>query len=373
MPSPTAPRLHALDGVRALAASLVVLHHLGATNAASSLAESGYRLAAALLGGGTAGGVELFFVLSGVVLARPYLRSKRPMNVTSYFSRRVKRLYPPFLIAWLLTGLTVYLTSKFPTWWTQSAILPSFQWQVWLQQIGIIYWGSTPYNFAWWSLGTEVAFYLIFPLSILLFRYVAENRTLPIPIFVLSILASSFAFVHPILSVAAFDKLIVYSSCFCGGLLLAAVDFAPAARRSLALAGIAWVICSVYFEVLNPHVGWGLLAFAVVSSASDHGTAAEKTLSRPLLVWLGERSYSLFLTHDTVIILTYLFISTFEKSRGVAYLLETRLLAIPLMVLAAMLLFHFVERRFAKNLVTADAFWPWSISRNSTSAHADSA
>jgi peptidoglycan/LPS O-acetylase OafA/YrhL len=56
---------------------LVILNHFGGTNGALKLAEHGYRLAGAVLNGVTAGGVELFFTLSGVVLARPYLASPR--------------------------------------------------------------------------------------------------------------------------------------------------------------------------------------------------------------------------------------------------------------------------------------------------------
>ena len=370
MSSSTTQRLHALDGVRAVAASLVVLHHFGATNGAITLAAHGYRLTGALISGVTAGGVELFFVLSGVVLARPYLRAKRPMIVTSYFLRRVQRLFPPFLVAWLVSGLSIYLAASFPTWWIVSENLPPFHLQDWLQQIGIIYWGDRLYNPPVWSLSTEVVFYLLVPLLIPLFRHVPESRILVIPFFIVSILASTLAFAHPLLSLTVFNRLIMYSSCFCGGMLLAAVDFTPIVRRSVAFAGAAWVVCSAYVEALNPHVGWGLLAFALVSSASDYNTAIEKVLSRPLFVWVGERSYSLFLTHWAVILLTYHGVSRLTASKGAAYFLETRILAAPLMLLAAMLLFHFVERRFAKNLVTANAFWPWSVSRGETNAYA---
>jgi hypothetical protein len=43
---------------------------------------------------------------------------------------------------------------------------------------------------------------------------------------------------------------------------------------------------------------------------------------------------------------------------------------VPLILLTAMLLFHFVERRFAKNLVTANAFWPWNLSQSNKEAYA---
>jgi peptidoglycan/LPS O-acetylase OafA/YrhL len=365
-----APRLHALDGVRAVAVSLVALHHLGAFNAAIRLSETGHKIAGSLLFGVTAGGVELFFVLSGVVLARPYLRAKRPMIPSSYLLRRVYRLFPPFLVAWLVAGLSIYLAANFPTWWTQTENLPKFNLLVWLEQIGILYWGAALYNNAWWSLSTEVVFYLLFPLFIPLFRHVSESHRLAIPIFLLTVSASVFAFAHPIFSAPVFNRLIVYSSCFCAGMLLAAIDFRPMATRRLAIAGISWAICSAYVAGLNPHVGWGLLAFALVSEASDNGTALETALSKPIFVWLGERSYSIFLTHFAVIVLVFHGVSELTTSKGAAYFFATRLLSVPLILLTAMLLFHFVERRFAKNLVTANAFWPWNLSQSNKEAYA---
>jgi peptidoglycan/LPS O-acetylase OafA/YrhL len=78
-----ATRIHALDGLRAIAASLVVTHHL---------IGSGSSLAATLIQSATESGVELFFVLSGVVLGPRYIREGRPLVVRDYFRRRVERL-----------------------------------------------------------------------------------------------------------------------------------------------------------------------------------------------------------------------------------------------------------------------------------------
>jgi peptidoglycan/LPS O-acetylase OafA/YrhL len=211
-------------------------------------------------------------------------------------------------------------------------------------------------------------FYLIFPLLIQLFRPIPAHKMLTIPYFIFSIFASIFAAFHPLVPLAVFNYLVVYSSCFCGGMLLAAVDFGPKVRGCLAIAGATWVVGAAYLEALNTHVGWGLLAVALVSSASDYSTNNEHVLSKPLFVWLGERSYSLFLTHGMVINLVYEGVSSLTPTRGAVYLLVSRLVAIPLILFAAILLFHFVERRFATNLVTADAFWPWSKTVSSRAA-----
>jgi hypothetical protein len=53
-------------------------------------------------------------------------------------------------------------------------------------------------------------------------------------------------------------------------------------------------------------------------------------------------------------------VSFFVGWRTFAYGLATRLIGLPLALLMAMLLFHFVERRFARGLVSAEHFWPTS-------------
>lgn len=73
-PPDLSQRLHALDGLRAVAACLVVADHLGVGSVAVSLRSAGYSSLANLVGGATASGVELFFVLSAIVLAGPYVQ-----------------------------------------------------------------------------------------------------------------------------------------------------------------------------------------------------------------------------------------------------------------------------------------------------------
>jgi hypothetical protein len=70
-----------------------------------------------------------------------------------------------------------------------------------------------------------------------------------------------------------------------------------------------------------------------------------------------------FLTHSAVIVLAYCGVSILTTTKGAEYFLATRLLAVPLMLLATILLFHFIEPRFAKGLEAAAAFWPRSLSR----------
>ena len=75
-------------------------------------------------------------------------------------------------------------------------------------------------------------------------------------------------------------------------------------------------------------------------------------------MFLGERSYSLFLTHYSVIEITCWLTSMTVGGKGAAYFIATRLIAVSLSMLTAMALFRYVERYFATGLVTGDDFWP---------------
>ena len=358
----TRARFHQLDGLRAIAASLVVVHHCTANTIAQSLAARGHAYAAEMLKTLTSSGVELFFVLSGVVLLRPYLRNARPMEPLVYFKRRVQRLWPPFVAAWVISGAVVFLMTRFPTWWTRSAGLPDFKLSGWFSQIGIIYFGSriSAYNFAWWSLTIEVLFYLLVPLLVpLAVLRMMTRRGMFAALVVAAALSVWAADARLNLPVWALPprSFLVYLPCFAVGILLARYDLPRRWGIAIATIGAAYCLAAFRYPALNVHFGWGLFYFGVVTVAMSGGRLA-RFLGSWHLVWLGERSYSLFLVHFAVFSAVCHVVSLLTTHKGLTYVLTTRLIEVPLALLVAMLIFHFIERRFARNLVTAENFWP---------------
>lgn len=353
-------RFHQLDGLRAIAATLVVLHHAGAASVAQSLSERGHPYLAELLKTLTSSGVELFFVLSGVVLLRPYLRSRRPMDPLTYFSRRLQRLWPPFVAAWVLAGIVVFLMTRYPTWWTRTAGLPDFTVLGWVSQIGIIYFGKAAYNFAWWSLTIEVLFYLLVPLLVPFFvlRMMTRRGMLIVVMAAagVSVLAINAAVAIPDWAIPP-EKFFWYLPCFAAGILLARYDLPPHCGAGGIVIGTVYCLLAFRFARLNVHVGWAAIYFGVVTLAMSPGALARRLSSWPL-VWLGERSYSLFLVHFAVFSGVCHAVSMVTTHKDFQYVLITRFIEIPMALLVSMLIFHFIERRFARNLVTADNFWP---------------
>ena len=111
-------------------------------------------------------GVSLFFMISGFILALPWLGPDRRPALGAYFWRRLTRLEPPYLLS--LVGLTIayYLTKHEPTPGLIQHLLVSMAYPHTL-----IFNSLNPVNCVTWSLKTEIQFYALLPLiALVLFR-----------------------------------------------------------------------------------------------------------------------------------------------------------------------------------------------------------
>jgi peptidoglycan/LPS O-acetylase OafA/YrhL len=81
--------------------------------------------------------------------------------------------------------------------------------------------------------------------------------------------------------------------------------------------------------------------------------------SKPELVWLGERSYSLFLTHYAVIAVVCDLTAGEVSQKGVLYFAMSRVCSLIASLVVACALFQLVEARFAHGLATARQLVPW--------------
>lgn len=144
-----APRLPGLDLIRAVAISWVMIYHgslFGLTSQDYWLVRFGWM------------GVDLFFVLSGFLIAgqllRPWARGVAP-SYSRFFGRRLLRTLPAYLVV-------VALYFLFPGVRDRADIAPLWQFltfsENWLVDM------STPKAFSHvWSLCVEEQFYLVFP------------------------------------------------------------------------------------------------------------------------------------------------------------------------------------------------------------------
>jgi mycarose O-acyltransferase len=357
-------RLHALDGLRALAVGLVFLHH-GATSAiAQSLLDHGHAAAGRALGSLTAAGVELFFCLSGVVLLRRYLRTPGPFDARTYFRRRFTRLYPPFAAAWLFAGAAIWVVGENPTWWTAISRLPRFDPADFAAESALGIGGGGAYNWAWWSLAPEMVFYATVPLIVGALRR-RRDPDAAVRWLLLSggLLSMVFFYFAPTASHGQVATMFAqYFVCFCVGILLARRPLTATERRLSLAAGVALLALAFASPRANVHVGYAFLFMPLIDACMRGTPAASRLFGGAGMVWLGERSYSLFLTHYSVINISCLAASAMFP-KGAAYFAVSRGLSVVGSLVVACLLFGLVERWFARGLVTADRLFPWSAPR----------
>ena len=159
-----------IDGLRFIAIISVVLFHLSGTIHEKNMhvyidGENQYSGLRKYLGHGHYG-VQLFFAISGFILALPfakhYLTGAKKATLKQYFLRRVTRLEPPyFLVMISLFLFIVFVQHKYPFEMLFRSLLAS------LTYTHNFFYGRNviPYiNGVAWTLEIEVQFYILAPL-----------------------------------------------------------------------------------------------------------------------------------------------------------------------------------------------------------------
>ena len=145
----------AIDGLRALAVFAVVLYHLGI-----SWIPGGFL------------GVDLFFVISGYVITRLILdsiESANGLDIKKFYAARIRRLFPGLIVLLIVTSVTIALFAPdairrfikdvpYVLSGTNNWHLVALQ-QDYFQAIG-----RPPLLQHTWSLAVEFQFYLIWPI-----------------------------------------------------------------------------------------------------------------------------------------------------------------------------------------------------------------
>jgi peptidoglycan/LPS O-acetylase OafA/YrhL len=110
-------------------------------------------------------GVDVFFVLSGFILATVY-QDLSPAGVARFFVKRIARLYPLNLaILAVLAGAVATGAVRLGSW----ATWPTLPWFVFMVE-PYAPWPILSWNIATWSIGIELACYLCFPLVLMTIR-----------------------------------------------------------------------------------------------------------------------------------------------------------------------------------------------------------
>jgi peptidoglycan/LPS O-acetylase OafA/YrhL len=312
-------RVASLTGIRAVAALLVVGTHAAYTTGKYVHGYFGLVCSRMEIG------VPIFFVLSGFLLFRPWVKSLATdgpaPSVSRYAWHRVRRIMP----AYTVTVLAAYLVYEFRT----AGPNPGHTWIGLFRNLTLtqIYTGNYLGSYLhqgltqMWSLAVEVAFYVVLPLlAYLLLVVVCQRRWRPaLLLAALAALAlitpAWLIFVHLTTSLPNGARLWLptYLVWFLAGMALAVLQ--AMGVRCYAFAAIPLAVIS-YFIASTPIAGApttspqglsealvkagfyaAIAALAVAPLAlGNRGWYARLLASRPM-VWLGEISYEIFLIH----------------------------------------------------------------------------
>ena len=283
-----------LTSLRGFAALIVVAYHVDIF-----YYHDGGMLHPVLKGGIAC--VDIFFILSGFILAKVYwdLPFK---GISAFFIKRIFRLYPLHIFVMLLLGVMVGvaslahipLNSKFP-WGTYPAVLLLLQPFLYSEPVG--------WNTPSWSIGIELACYALFPLGIAALREASQRLCLII--FALLCVLEFFHLRHYANSIAGYGALWRgMVGFFSGASLCAMLRPSPMPRKDiislLEWLGVAGVIASLIVDI-----PWGVAltgALLIGSLSFDAGVIAG-FLRRQEFVWLGRISFSVYLTHFPVLMI----------------------------------------------------------------------
>ena len=330
LPRAKGARFQGLDGLRAIAALLILLHHVGFQSAATFTSPMGGYLARMDIG------VPIFFTLSGFLLFRPIVVSvvdDTPLRpALDHLWRRAMRIYPAFWVSLLL--IVVLTSEEFRDTGAAFTTLALVH----------IHWpdhviGPMPQS---WSLATEVTFYASLPLLARLIRPVLRDRApahrMTGLLFVVAGLYLASLFFRLLMfglandwTPAAVLWLPATIDYFAIGMGLAvlhagAPSGSPLRERLERLAGPArwwWLAAAVVFVFVAQGLGlarglavatWpremlrqllygviGLcLLFPLVFGGDEGGV--RRFVRRPTWHWLGTISYSIYLWHMVFIV-----------------------------------------------------------------------
>ena len=341
-----------LDGIRAIAVIMVLAYHLKL-----ALFKSGFL------------GVTVFFVLSGYLITGILIsevEEEGTIDLKNFWLRRIRRLVPAVMsmavvIIFVSAVVNRIIFTKGCKDFLASVLGFNNWWQI-FNKVSYFEAAGVPSPFTHcWSLAIETQFYLIYPLILLgiykLVKSRGEGRAKRGLLFAGVTLL--LALISVILMIVLFDpqqdaSRVYYGtdtrafSLLFGALLAILWEYRMVPRRlsasvNMVLGSVSFAVLLVMTIAINGSSNFWyrggqffgtILTVLMVYAVSGQKTWLSRFLSNPVLKWIGDRSYSIYLWHYPIILLI---------SKGIKASWWITLIEIVLSVVLAELSYRFIE------------------------------
>lgn len=332
------------------------------------------------LGGGYLG-VDIFFVISGFLISTLLFaegQATGTISLSAFYLRRARRILPVLFAVLAATFVPVYLLiATSPAFHTYLGSILAAAFSV----SNIFFWLHSGY-FALeavqnpllhtWTLGLEEQFYLVIPLLIWLFSSRRWKKSVQLVVFIMLCMASYLVcrygrhwadndFLFYMLPTRMWELLI--------GVIASMVveRWDPASKINAKLCDVISLFCVVFLLIIFAVLGktsyfaenalYATIAAACVIVFSMRGKMTRALLGAPPVRFIGTISYSMYLWHWPIIVITFFLCVKFDMVNSPAL----KILLIPVILALSVFSWRFIERPLRAKTTWRDLTGPLGV------------
>lgn len=363
-----------LNGIRFIAAFLVVIHHIEQLKNLYGLPNYWPNPSVKIIGGL---GVTLFFVLSGFLITYMLFVEREhvgTIDVKGFYIRRVLRIWPLYFLIIILSffilpaihqlDMPIY-SNYLPYEFTNKIIM----FLVFLPNAATLLYPPVPFASQAWSIGVEEQFYLIWPVLVKLFKK---------PVFLLG----SVIIIYWVIKILIYELLqnqakgqlrnniifiksfLEYTRINCmaiGGLgsyilfenkkYLLDFLYSKITQAVIYIAALLLIIYGITFNYLNDEIYSMLFMIIILNLSSNKSTII--SIDNKIFDYLGKISYGLYMYHPLAIVIAI--ISVIKITEGTAIPSQSALiycLSIVTTIIISSVSYELFEKFFIKKKIT---------------------